>query len=94
MNKDSKGRFLHCFSINEKNPIALTKMTCEYTQDADCSSDIDYPNSIVISTEPEGYVTIQTERFAFDTKEEVIDLINDFLSRVEFEKSRVEFEKI
>lgn len=84
--KDSKGRLLHCLSSDNDNNLALTKMLCEYTQEPDTNADSDCPNSMIIETHPEGYITISTERFAFDNKDEVIKLIDDFLSRVEFEK--------
>lgn len=82
---DEQGRLIHDISSGEDNCCALTKIECEYTQEADCCSPLgNCPNTIELSTEAEQYIVIKTERWAIDNIDEFIELLKDFKSRFTF----------
>lgn len=82
---DNQSRLIHDISSSEDNTTALTKISCEYTQEADgCSPFGDTPNTIEITTQSDGYIVIKTERWAFDSIDEMIELLKDFKSRFTF----------
>ena len=82
---DKQGRLIHDISSSEDNFHALTKIMCEYTQEADgCSPFGDTPNTIEITTQSDGYIVIKTERWAIDNIDDMIELLKDFKSRFTF----------
>lgn len=82
---DEQGRLVHDISSGDDNCCAMTKVECEYTQEADCCSPFgDSPNTIAFSTQAEQYIVIKTERWAIDNIDEFIELLKDFKSRFTF----------
>ena len=63
---------------------AVNKMSVEYIQDSDNYKDNDIENTLTIGTEPGGYFYISTKRWAFDSIEELINILNDFKNKVKF----------
>lgn len=63
---------------------AVNKMSVEYIQDSDNYKDNDIENILTIGTEPGGYFYISTKRWAFDSIEELINILNDFKNKVKF----------
>lgn len=64
---------------------SLHKLTAEYIQDADnYKSNGSNSNILKVGTEPGGYFYISTERWAFDTIDELINVLNDFKNKVKF----------
>ena len=64
---------------NEQN-FTKAKVLAEYTQDGDCATNQSI-NIISIETEDCGggcYFVIKTDRWAFDSIDEITNLINDF----------------
>lgn len=83
---DKHGRLIHDISSGEDNKNALTKISCEYTQESDgCSPCYDEPNTIEMTTESDQYFVIKTERWAIDDLDEFIGLLKDFKSRFTFQ---------
>jgi hypothetical protein len=72
-----------------ENYNLLNKLSATYTQDADTYSNLKVnghltDNYLTISTEEGGYFVLSTERWAFDSIEELIEILKDFISKVEF----------
>lgn len=63
---------------------AVNKMSVEYIQDSDNYKDNDIENTLTIGTEPGGYFYISTKRWAFDSIEELINILYDFKNKVKF----------
>lgn len=64
---------------------ALNRLTAEYIQDSDnWKPDTSEDNRLIIGTEPGGYFYIKTERWAFDNIDELINILNDFKSKIKF----------
>lgn len=81
---DGQGRLVHDIDAYYNNHTLLSKIQCEYTQEADgCSSSSDQ-NTIEFTTEPDQYIVIKTERWAIDNIDEFIELLKDFKSRFTF----------
>lgn len=67
---------------NGKNSLFETK--CQYLQEQDTCSDKDDMNELFIETCDGGggvYYVIRTDRFTFDSIEEIVELFNDFIKR-------------
>ena len=67
----------------EGEPIAIDKIMIEYMQEPD--SNADEMQTLEIITDDAGagkYFVIKTERWAFDTKEELMRVIDDFIERM------------
>lgn len=66
-----------------KQPVAVNKVSIEYTQEADSNS---YGFQFLeISTEDAGggvYYILKTERWAFDNLNDLIKVLNDFEKRL------------
>ena len=67
------------------NPY-VNKISVIYKQYPDNYANTEEDNSLCISTEPGGYFIIQTNRWAFDSIEELIKILEDFKNKVEFGK--------
>lgn len=82
--RDERG--LRCLSMSSSNDNieTLTKISAEYTQEQDGCSDLNCPNVLEITTEPDGYMVIKTDRWAFSDLEELTDVIKDFMARFKF----------
>lgn len=68
---------------NDKTPITLESLSANYTQNADGNST--EIQVLEVSTSDAGggiYFVIKTERWAFDSIEELITLLTDFKNRV------------
>jgi hypothetical protein len=68
---------------NEQKPT-LCELNATYSQGADCVSDRNEPNFLNIEIQEGGggvYFVIKTERWAFDSVEELIKIVNDFKSK-------------
>lgn len=66
--------------MENKQDFTKAKVLAEYTQDGDCAAN-ESINIIRIETEDcgaGGYFVIKTDRWAFDSIDEIINLINDF----------------
>ena len=66
--------------MENKQYFTKAKVLAEYTQDGDCATN-ESINIIRIETEDCGggnYFVIKTDRWAFDSIDEIINLINDF----------------
>ncbi len=63
-------------------PVSLSSLICTYNQDPDGNDTEE--QSLVLSTEDSGagtYFLMQTERWAFDEPEDLINIIHDFVKR-------------
>jgi hypothetical protein len=68
-----------------QRPLTANKITVEYTQQAYCMSDDENLQKIEISTEEYDdnmFFIMKTERWAFDSLDELILLIEDFKKRI------------
>lgn len=63
---------------------AVNRMSVEYIQEADNYKEDSTDNILTIGTEPGGYFYISTKRWAFDSIEELINILNDFKNKVKF----------
>lgn len=66
-----------------QQPVAVNKVSVEYTQEADSNSD--GLQFLEVSTEDAGagvYYVLKTERWSFDDPQELIDILNDFKKRL------------
>jgi hypothetical protein len=88
MNKDT---FIPHGWIDKNQKITVNKMSVEYTQEADdCQANED-PQTLEISTHDAGsgtYFVIKSDRWAFDSIEEIIKIIHDFQSRLNLENEK------
>jgi hypothetical protein len=67
---------------NFSQPLTVGEIQVTYSQDADTWSDGSQDLKIsFLPTEDGGYYVIETERWAFDSKEELIRILDDFISR-------------
>jgi uncharacterized protein YfdQ (DUF2303 family) len=82
-NGNDVNRLLVAGFPSSEQPVAVTKVTVEYTQDADSNSnEIQF---LKVSTEDAGggiYYVIKTERWAFDNIDDLIKVLNDFEKRL------------
>ena len=65
----------------------IQKLTIEYTQDGDSMLD-SIEQTLEISTEDAGsghYYVIKSDRWAFDSPDELIKILNDFEQRLKLE---------
>ena len=70
---------------DEANKLTLSSVSAEYLQDADDSSSNADIQSLQINTEDAGagvYFVIKTERWAFDSIQELIDVLQDFQKKL------------
>lgn len=81
---DDQCRLVHDIVTYDNNPTILSKIQCEYTQEADGCSPSSDQNTIEFTTEPDQYIVIKTERWAIDNTDEFIELLKDFKSRLTF----------
>lgn len=81
---DDQGRLVHDIVTYNNNPVILSKIQCEYTQEADGCSPSSDQNTIEFTTEPDQYIVIKTERWSIDNIDEFIELLKDFKSRFTF----------
>lgn len=68
---------------SSEQPIAVNKVSVEYTQEADSNSE--GLQLLEISTEDAGggvYYVLKTERWAFDNLNDLIKVLNDFEKRL------------
>ena len=68
---------------SSEQPVAVNKVSVEYTQEADSNSD--GLQFLEVSTEDAGggvYYVIKTERWAFDNLNDLIKVLNDFEKRL------------
>jgi hypothetical protein len=68
---------------SSEQPVALNKVSVEYTQEADNNSD--ELQFLEVSTEDVGagvYYIIKTERWAFDNLNDLMKVLNDFEKRL------------
>jgi hypothetical protein len=68
---------------SSEQPVAVNKVSVEYTQEADSSSD--GLQLLEVSTEDAGagvYYILKTERWAFDNLNDLIKVLNDFEKRL------------
>ena len=63
---------------------AVNRISVEYIQEADNYKEDSADNTLTIGTEPGGYFYISTKRWAFDSIEELINILNDFKNKVKF----------
>jgi hypothetical protein len=66
-----------------EQPVAVNKVSVEYTQEADSNSD--GLQLLEVSTEDAGagvYYVLKTERWAFDNLNDLIKVLNDFEKRL------------
>ena len=63
---------------------AMVKMEATYTQPIDNYKTGEEDNYLTIGTESGGYFYIKTDRWAFDTVDELIKVVNDFANRIKF----------
>ena len=71
-----------CLPSSEQ-PVAVNKVSVEYTQEADGNSDA--LQFLEVSTEDAGggvYYVLKTERWAFDNLNDLIKVLNDFEKRL------------
>lgn len=69
--------------VSPENPIAITEFSMEYTQEGDSNSS-DYFQSLELQITDAGdgsYFVLKTERWAFDSVEELIEVLEDFKRR-------------
>lgn len=70
---------------DDDNKLTLSSVSAEYIQDADDSSSNADIQSLQINTEDAGagvYFVIKTERWAFDSIQELIDVLQDFQKKL------------
>ena len=68
---------------SSEQPVAVNKVSVEYTQEADSNSD--GLQFLEVSTEDAGggvYYVLKTERWAFDNLNDLIKVLNDFEKRL------------
>lgn len=68
---------------SSEQPVAVNKVSVEYTQEADSNSD--GLQFLEISTEDAGggiYYVLKTDRWAFDNLNDLIKVLNDFEKRL------------
>ena len=68
---------------SSEQPVAVNKVSVEYTQEADGNSD--GLQFLEVSTEDAGsgvYYVLKTERWAFDNLNDLIKVLNDFEKRL------------
>lgn len=68
---------------SSEQPVAVNKVSVEYTQEADSNSD--GLQLLEVSTEDAGggvYYVLKTERWAFDNLNDLIKVLNDFEKRL------------
>jgi hypothetical protein len=75
----------------ESQEVTIYSLKSEYLQNADCEKDdVSDHNSITVEAKysPGGgfYYLISTERWAVDDPKELIELVNDFIKRLEAQK--------
>lgn len=66
------------------NKTTLFETKCQYLQEADAEANSGDMNTLFIETCNAGdgtYYVIETERFAFDNIEEIVEILNDFIER-------------
>ena len=75
----------HCTETSYPNELCVEQITVTYAQPQDnYSPEYQSDQKITIKTEPGGYFVIETDRWAFDEVDEIIEIINDFKSKLEF----------
>lgn len=70
---------------DETNKLTLSSVSAEYLQQADDSSSNADIQSLHINTEDAGagiYFVIKTERWAFDSIDELINVLQDFQKKI------------
>ena len=68
----------------KEQPVTLAELSATYQQDADSNSDASL-QTITISTDDAGagtYYFIQTDRWAFDSIDELVNTLTDFINRI------------
>lgn len=69
---------------SSEQPVAVNKVSVEYTREADSNSD-GLLQFLEVSTEDAGggvYYVLKTERWAFDNLNDLIKVLNDFEKRL------------
>lgn len=78
------GNTLLAFGLpSSEQLVAVSKVSVEYTQEADSNSDV--LQLLEVSTEDAGggvYYVLKTERWAFDNLNDLIKILNDFERRL------------
>lgn len=73
-----------------KNTFSLESISCVYTQDGDCGQDSDTTQVIKFETCSNGVASFirmslpEGGHWSIDSKEELIDVLEDFMSRFEY----------
>lgn len=82
-NGNDANRLLASGFPSSEQPVSVNKVSVEYTQEADSSSD--GLQFLEVSTEDAGggvYYVLKTERWAFDNLNDLVKVLNDFEKRL------------
>jgi hypothetical protein len=66
---------------DSSHPVTVSKVTVEYIQESDCNSSSNHLQVLEITTEESGngaYYVLNTDRWAFDSLDELYELLRDF----------------
>ncbi len=66
--------------------VSQVKISVEYMQDSDCMQSDNLGQNLTIRTESDGvgdgsYIIIETDRWAIDSIDEFIEILNDFKNK-------------